>query len=85
MKIKPAQSDNSFKPVEITFVFESQDEMDALAALFNHTRICCSLRACLNQEIGDKNELPSIIRDGLVKHGAIGDKMHSKFVSEMNK
>jgi len=71
MKIKPAQSDNSFKPVEITFVFESQDEMDALAALFNYGPICDALGiVCKNRHIGD------IVREGLKSAGASSNLLY---------
>jgi len=54
----------AFKPVEIKFTFETQDELDAMGSLFNHTAV---LRAIKNPA-GDFD--PPYLYDVFSKAGA---------------
>lgn len=80
MKIKPAQPDNSFKPIEITFVFESQDEMDALAALMNYSRVCDAVDTVVKT-----CDMPDIIREHLGRFGADSSRHHNQIRTAIEK
>ena len=44
---------NSFRPVVIQFTFETQAELDAIGALFNHGPISDALHDVFKVDIGD--------------------------------
>lgn len=55
----------AFTPKEIKFVFESQAELDAMAALFAHVDVCNALR-----EASQNGIIPHKILIGLKQLGA---------------
>lgn len=65
MKILPAKSEPPFKPISVTFVFETQDEIDAMAALFNHNSVDKAIDSA-----SENNEMGDIVSDGLAEAGA---------------
>lgn len=73
MKLHTKKSE-SFTPVEITFTVESQQELDGLWNIFNHTAIVEHLGV---RDYGDK------IRDGLVTLGAREHNEFNKFVTSL--
>lgn len=65
MKILPAETKPSFKPIAVTFVFETQDEIDAMAALFNYGPTVYVI-----DTVSKRDGMGACIREGLVKNGA---------------
>lgn len=63
----------AFTPREIMFVFESQEELDAMAALFNHVDVCEAIR-----EASQNAEMPSKIRTALQQIGGNCDNAWPK-------
>lgn len=50
MKLEP-ENMSGFKPRKLTITFESQEEMDALAALFNIGMVCDAISAHTGKDI----------------------------------
>lgn len=70
MKILPTITKPSFIPIEVTFVFETQDEIDAMAALFNYHPVTYRFDVASGNMEG-----AIIIREGLKARGADSNRL----------
>ncbi len=65
MKINKVAQSPTFKPITLEFVFESQEELDALLAVFNYSPICDAVDLVVKN-----NDMPDIIRNAARIAGA---------------
>lgn len=68
----------AFTPKEITFVFETQAELDVIAALFSHGKICRSM-----EESGLSVDVATIIRNSLKEFGANYESSFAKIADSI--
>lgn len=54
MKVELVTPQTTFKPVAITLIFETKDELDAFGALFNSPHVCETLEKLTSGRIDDK-------------------------------
>lgn len=80
MKILPAKSEQSFQPISVTFVFETQDEIDAMASLFNVCPVCDGMASILQ----DRRASTDAIRNGLKSYGADASKYVEKIKTNLS-
>ena len=51
MKIEGTQTEQDFKPVQVTFTFETQKELDVIGSLFASANITNRVRELLDSEM----------------------------------
>lgn len=74
MKAELITPQTTFKTVAIVLTFETQDELDAFGALFNHCPVCAALERLTDRSVNDE-----AIRDAITKAGGSTVRLHGTF------